>query len=300
MKVSRLVVLSLVAGSIAGSARAQVGNCTQIDGSSRPDCPRAIVFFRDLQSIFREGDRPKVAALVDYPVQVSIHHKPLIIRDQTQLLAHFDQIFDKGVRCTILNGDEKEVWGNWRGFTVDGGSVWFDDIIPRGETPDIKVQDYWTKYPFKIKAINNAVYYPCDPAHKHKGENGLSPGSVQSNSKGPIVIVVSGPTVVAFFPSVTERDLSHDPDLNESLSDFQFSAQSVRGELHDAGIEFQKIYASPFGVKCGAKTKTFRPQKTPVGYYFVEPGKSPQVEYGAMTDADILMIAKKYFRPAPK
>jgi hypothetical protein len=116
----------------------------------------------------------------------------------------------------------------------------------------------------------------------------------------PKVIVVSGPTVIAFFPPVTEKDLSHDPDTNESLSDFQLYAQRVRGKLHDAGIDFQEIYASSFGVKCGGKTNTFHPQKMQVGYYFVAPGKSPHAEYGVMTDADILRVAKEYFRPAPK
>jgi hypothetical protein len=114
------------------------------------------------------------------------------------------------------------------------------------------------------------------------------------------LIVVSGPTVIAFFPPVTEKDLSEDPDTNESLSDFQLYAQRVRGKLHDAGIDFQEMYASSFGVKCGGKTKTFHPQKIQVGYYFVAPGKSPHVEYGVMTDADILHVAKKYFRPVPK
>jgi hypothetical protein len=114
------------------------------------------------------------------------------------------------------------------------------------------------------------------------------------------VIVVSGPTVIAFFPPVTEKDLLDDPDTNEALSDFQFYAQMVRGELHDAGIDFQEIYASSFGVKCKGKIKTFHPQKEQIGYYFVMPGKSPHVEYGVMTDADISLIAKKYFRPAAK
>jgi ankyrin repeat protein len=109
------------------------------------------------------------------------------------------------------------------------------------------------------------------------------------------VIVVTGPTVIAFFPPVTTEELSRDPDTNESLADFQVYAQRARGELHEAGINFQEIHASWFRVKCAAKTQTFRPQKTQVGYYFVAPGKSPHVEYGVMTDTDILQVAKKYF-----
>jgi hypothetical protein len=99
--------------------------------------------------------------LVTYPVLTSINHKRLRIRNQQQLLAHFDDIFDGGVRCSILNATEKDVWGNWQGFTVGGGAVWFDGIIPRGERRDTNAPDYWTKYPFKIKTINNDAQYPC-------------------------------------------------------------------------------------------------------------------------------------------
>jgi hypothetical protein len=112
------------------------------------------------------------------------------------------------------------------------------------------------------------------------------------------VVVVNRPTVVAFFPPVTETELSKDPDTNESLADFQYYAARTREQLHEAGVDFEEIYAASFGVKCGAKTTTFHPQKTKVGYYFVAPGKSPRIEYGVMTDSDVLRIAKEYFRHA--
>ena len=157
----RTAFFTLAIVSIAGSAVAQSGNCTQIDSSSRPDCPRALAFFHRIQSAFQSYDRRTIAALVTYPVLTSLNHKRVHIRDQQQLLAHFDEIFDAGVRCSILNATERDVWGNWQGFTVGGGAVWFDGIIPRGERPDTKAPDYWTKYQFKIKAINNDAQYPC-------------------------------------------------------------------------------------------------------------------------------------------
>ena len=163
MRISRLALLSLVAALTTGSAVAQTGNCTQTDSSSRPDCPRALAFFSKLQSALRKDDRQTVASLVAYPVQASIHHKRIQIRNRTQLLAHFDEIFDEGVLCVILNGNEKNVWGNSRGFTVDGGAVWFDGIIPPGGNPDTKAPNYWTKYPLKIIAVNNDAYYSCTP-----------------------------------------------------------------------------------------------------------------------------------------
>jgi hypothetical protein len=114
------------------------------------------------------------------------------------------------------------------------------------------------------------------------------------------LLVVNGPTVVAFFPPVTDAELSKDPDANESLADFQLYATRIRERLHNAGIEFEEINASSFAVRCGAKTTTFRPKKTTVGYYFITPGKSPRVEYGVMTDVDILRVAAEYFQHAPK
>jgi hypothetical protein len=112
------------------------------------------------------------------------------------------------------------------------------------------------------------------------------------------LFVVNGPTVVAFFPPVTDAELSKAPDTNESLADFQLYATRVRAKLNNAGIEFDEINASSFAVRCGAKTTTFHPKKTTVGYYFIAPGKSPRVEYGVMTDVDILRIAAEYFQLA--
>jgi hypothetical protein len=114
------------------------------------------------------------------------------------------------------------------------------------------------------------------------------------------VVIVNGPTVVAFFPPVTGAELSNEPDTNEGLTDFRYYAARVRERAGKLGIDFEEIEASSFSVKCGAKTIVFRPNKTKAGYYFVAPGKSPRVEYGVMTDADILHIAAEYFEIAPK
>lgn len=114
------------------------------------------------------------------------------------------------------------------------------------------------------------------------------------------LVVVKGPTVVAFFPPVTDAALSKDPDTNESLADFQLYATRVREKLNNVGIEFEEISGSSFAVRCEAKTTTFRPKKTTVGYYFIAPGKLPRVEYGVMTDVDILRVAAEYFQRASK
>jgi hypothetical protein len=161
MQIRRLFPGLLVATLLLAPAEAQTGNCTQTNVATRPDCPGALIFFRSFQSALQKNDRQTVASLISYPVLTSINRRRVHLRNQAQLLAHFDDIFDSGVRCAILNATEKDVWGNWQGFTVGGGAVWFDGIIPAGERPDTRAPDYWTRYPFKIKTINNNSQYPC-------------------------------------------------------------------------------------------------------------------------------------------
>jgi hypothetical protein len=141
---------------------AHTGNCVQTDSSSRPNCPHALAFFRELQSALQANNRHAVAGMIAYPLLATAHHKTVHITSERGLLAHFDEIFDGAVRCVILHATEKDVWGNWQGFTVDGGAVWFDSIIPVTEKADPSASDFWTKYPFKIKTVNNGSEYPCN------------------------------------------------------------------------------------------------------------------------------------------
>ncbi len=108
--------------------------------------------------------------------------------------------------------------------------------------------------------------------------------------------VIQRPTILAFFPPVNEADLDKDPDTNEVLGDFQLYATRAVPPLKKAGIDFEVVSAVKFKVKNGATVRTFRTGKIGVGYYFVEPGKQPHVEFGVMTDDDILAAATKYFK----
>jgi hypothetical protein len=109
------------------------------------------------------------------------------------------------------------------------------------------------------------------------------------------VVVVRGPTVVAFFEPVPQVKLEKDPDANEALADFQLYAASLRAPLRKAGIEFHELYAHSFRLRVGNRLTTFRPIKADVGCYLVAPGKKPRIEYGVMTDSDLLQVANTYF-----
>jgi hypothetical protein len=163
MKLKSLILLAYFAVSVTLTAPAQQGVCA---GDVRPDCLRAVDFFRRVQGELRNNDRAALAAQVEYPLLTRIDHRKTYIRTRKQFLTHFDQIVDKGVRCAILNSDDKDVWGNWQGYTVKTGDIWFDAVIPAGAPVDSKAPDFWTKYPFKIKTVNNESALPCESPEK--------------------------------------------------------------------------------------------------------------------------------------
>jgi len=111
---------------------------------------------------------------------------------------------------------------------------------------------------------------------------------------------VTGPTIVAFFPPVTDAKLRKDPDTNEALSDFQFYAGQVREPMKKKGIVFHEVYARKFVIRIGKSVSTFKPGKIDVGYYFVAPSKKPLIRYGVNSDVGLLQTADEYFGSLPK
>ncbi len=102
------------------------------------------------------------------------------------------------------------------------------------------------------------------------------------------------PTVLAFFRPTSHADESGSK-ANDALSDFQVYLRQASVPLGKAGIEVHDVYARSFQVRDGMKTTTFQTKKIGIGYYLVSPGKKPRVEYGLMSDSDLVRVASEYF-----
>ncbi|MGB0063818.1 MAG: hypothetical protein WBP85_05175 [Terracidiphilus sp.] len=117
----------------------------------------------------------------------------------------------------------------------------------------------------------------------------------QNNAKRTPVFVIYGPTIIAFYPHFSQKDLDTGEGDAEAMDDFSYYADQVEGRLKKAGIEFLSEEAKSFKVRDGARVLSFSGGKISIGYYFIAPGKEPRVEYGVMTDEDILGVAAQYF-----
>jgi hypothetical protein len=121
----------------------------------------------------------------------------------------------------------------------------------------------------------------------------------KSSRKNDSTFEIDRPTVIAFFPS-NEKANSKTDDKSESLSDFQLYTASVRQPLEQAGADLEVVYSRSFQTVLDGKMTTFRPARAEPGYYFATPGKRPRIEYGVMSDKDILRVAHEYFGSAMK
>ena len=108
------------------------------------------------------------------------------------------------------------------------------------------------------------------------------------------VVSADGPTIIAFFP-IAAGIGSGDGDGNEALSDFEYYSERVTKPLSQIGIRFTEEFERTFRIRSGSENVVFTPKSGTPGYYFVQHGKKPRIEYGVMTDADILVLAKQYF-----
>jgi hypothetical protein len=96
--------------------------------------------------------------MVQYPVLVQLNGKKAHVRSREEFLSNYDKIFDAGVKCAILKAKKQDVWGNWQGFTVSNGAVWWE------------ANGISDSAPFKIRTVNNGSY--LDGCDEEKGKTG--------------------------------------------------------------------------------------------------------------------------------
>ncbi|MHA3789294.1 hypothetical protein ACX0HA_13880 [Flavobacterium hauense] len=77
-------------------------------------------------SYFKNNDRQKLAAYVNYPLKREYPIPP--VKNKDEFLKRFDEVFDSKLITMIVNSDPLKDWSavGWRGIMLASGSVWID------------------------------------------------------------------------------------------------------------------------------------------------------------------------------
>ncbi len=124
-----------------------------------------------------------------------------------------------------------------------------------------------------------------------------SESSASRESTDKPVVLITGPTLIGFFPMVDQVGVDADQDLAEVLSDFQYHLGGAREHLQKKGVSVYEIYTSEIRIQEAGAVRTFVPAngRGDLGFYLVSPGREPQIMHGVMTDVDLLIAAHRYF-----
>ena len=114
-------------------------------------------------------------------------------------------------------------------------------------------------------------------------------------AKAPVTptFIIRQPTIIAFF-SLRSGDLT-DPDTKQSYKDFQGYIAAAKRELERHGVKVEQSIGTSFTVQDGKAKMGFTPVRRQCGYYFIAPGRQPQVALGVISDEAIVRAAQQYF-----
>ena len=125
------------------------------------------------------------------------------------------------------------------------------------------------------------------------------PDSAPASDSG--LVHIQGPTLVAFYPQVTQAQIDSSEDLATVLDDFSYHLSTAMDSLRLLGITVDDRPTGRLQLLDGGRRRQFLPAKdsADVGYVFLAPGRADRVYYGVMTNADLVAAAHAYLGKRP-
>ncbi len=122
------VVLALLAGPLAGTARADDQQTDQTIDNVLGDHAVYQAAFEALQAGVKAKDAASVAALVRYPISISIGGKTKVIANAKDFVANYDAIFTPAIAAAVTNQRYADLFVNAQGIMFGNGEVWINGI----------------------------------------------------------------------------------------------------------------------------------------------------------------------------
>ena len=109
-------------------------------------------------------------------------------------------------------------------------------------------------------------------------------------------VVLNGPTIIAFFPAVTQAQVDSSEELSTVLDDFDYHLASARLSLRSLGFQVVERPRGSIRLLNGTSSREVSPasDSADVGYVFAAPGRPALISYGVMTDSDLIDAARAF------
>jgi len=112
---------------------------------------------------------------------------------------------------------------------------------------------------------------------------------------------VTGPTLIAFYPSNAAGLLDSAGDAGTALDDFGYYLAQASDSLRALDVRVVSVTGQPLHIVTDGRVTEFRSARdsADLGYYLVAPGRSAVVLYGAQTDVDLIDAAVRHLLVPP-
>ncbi len=132
---SRGIALGLLSFAVLGSIssiRSQTAipqgcDSSTVDAFGPQAAARARAFLAELQAAVTADDKRKVAFMTAYPLRVFSENRKRIIRNRSEFLASYNEIFTPSVKESVIKQSAACLFGNWQGAMAGRGAVWFQE-----------------------------------------------------------------------------------------------------------------------------------------------------------------------------
>ena len=116
-----------------------------------------------------------------------------------------------------------------------------------------------------------------------------------------MAVRVHGPTLISFYPTVTQAQIDSSEDLATVLDDFSHHLSTAQDSLRAMG--FTLIDHPPGAIRIidasGSRDIVLAPDSAYVGFVLIAPGRRDQVIYGVMTGSELIDTGHQFLAAAP-
>jgi hypothetical protein len=140
------------------------------------------------------------------------------------------------------------------------------------------------------------VALACSHEPPRSGQPTDNATTARTSALDSLAVRVDGPTLIAFYPTVTQAQVDSSADLATVLEEFSLYLSTAQDSLRALGFVIIERPPGPFRVidRTGSRHINLRPDSADVGYVFVAPGRPHRVFYGVVTNPELIAAGRTF------